>query len=102
MKWGQSIASAAIGNTRRRRWQTARKRCGLTKRRAARQSKGPHTACFQTPGVSLAFMGFRRDNGEPIDWSPIIVGPKLRAQTFGLVPGRRRLWIRGEAGASRE
>jgi len=40
------------------------------------------------PGVSVAFMGFRRDNGEPIDWTPIIIGPKLRAQNFVLVPGR--------------
>ena len=33
-------------------------------------------------------MGFRRDDGEPIGWSPIVVGPKLRARTFVLVPGR--------------
>jgi AraC-like DNA-binding protein len=40
------------------------------------------------PFVSLAFMGFRRGDGEPIDWSPVIIGPKLRAQIFALVPGR--------------
>jgi AraC-like DNA-binding protein len=40
------------------------------------------------PFVSLAFMGFRRGDGEPIDWSPVIIGPKLRAQIFELVPGR--------------
>jgi AraC-like DNA-binding protein len=46
------------------------------------------------PGVSLAFRGFRRDDGEPIDWSPIVIGPKLRAQTFLLVPGRELAAIR--------
>jgi AraC-like DNA-binding protein len=40
------------------------------------------------PAVSIGFMGFRRDNGEPIDWTPIVIGPKLRAQNFVLVPGR--------------
>jgi AraC-like DNA-binding protein len=39
-------------------------------------------------GVSLAFQGFRGADGRPRDWSPILAGPKLRAQVFDLVPGR--------------
>jgi AraC-like DNA-binding protein len=39
-------------------------------------------------GVSLAFQGFREADGRPRDWSPILAGPKLRAQVFDLVPGR--------------
>jgi AraC-like DNA-binding protein len=49
------------------------------------------------PGVSVAFMGFRRDNGEPIDWTPIVIGPKLRAQNFVLVPGRELAAIKIKA-----
>ena len=39
-------------------------------------------------GVSLAFQGFRDADGRPRVWSPILAGPKLRAQVFDLVPGR--------------
>ena len=39
-------------------------------------------------GVSLAFQGFRDPDGRPRDWSPIVAGPKLRAQVFDLLPGR--------------
>ena len=39
-------------------------------------------------GVSLAFQGYRDADGGPRDWSPILAGPKLRAQVFELVPGR--------------
>ena len=39
-------------------------------------------------GVSLAFQGFRDADGRPRGWSPILAGPKLRAQVFDLVPGR--------------
>ena len=39
-------------------------------------------------GVSLAFQGFRDADGRPRAWSPILAGPKLRAQVFDLVPGR--------------
>jgi len=39
-------------------------------------------------GVSLAFQGFRGADGRPRDWSPILAGPKLRAQVFDLLPGR--------------
>jgi methylphosphotriester-DNA--protein-cysteine methyltransferase len=39
-------------------------------------------------GVSLAFQGFRDPDGCPRAWSPILTGPKLRAQVFDLVPGR--------------
>jgi AraC-like DNA-binding protein len=39
-------------------------------------------------GVSLAFQGFRDAEGRPRAWSPILAGPKLRAQVFDLVPGR--------------
>jgi methylphosphotriester-DNA--protein-cysteine methyltransferase len=39
-------------------------------------------------GVSLAFQGFRDANGRPHAWSPILAGPKLRAQVFDLLPGR--------------
>src|SRR5262245_29152567 len=39
-------------------------------------------------GVSLAFQGFRDADGRPRAWSPILAGPKLRAQVFELVPGR--------------
>src|SRR3954466_7435256 len=39
-------------------------------------------------GLSLGFQGFRRDDGEPFDWAPVIIGPKVRAQIFNLVPGR--------------
>jgi AraC-like DNA-binding protein len=45
-------------------------------------------------GISLAFQGFRRDNGEPFEWAPIIVGPKRHAQIFDLVPGRELAAIR--------
>jgi AraC-like DNA-binding protein len=46
------------------------------------------------PGISLGFLGFRSADGEPIDWSPVIVGPKLHAQIFTLVPGRELTAIR--------
>lgn len=39
-------------------------------------------------GVSLAFQGFRDPDGRPRAWSPILAGPKLRAQVFDLLPGR--------------
>jgi AraC-like DNA-binding protein len=39
-------------------------------------------------GVSLAFQGFRDADGRPRAWSPILAGPKLRAQVFDLLPGR--------------
>ena len=39
-------------------------------------------------GVSLAFQGFRDAGGRPLAWSPILAGPKMRAQVFDLVPGR--------------
>ena len=39
-------------------------------------------------GVSLAFQGFRDTDGRPRAWSPVLAGPKLRAQVFDLVPGR--------------
>jgi AraC-like DNA-binding protein len=39
-------------------------------------------------GVSLAFQGFRNADGRPRAWSPILAGPKLRAQVFDLLPGR--------------
>ena len=39
-------------------------------------------------GVSLAFQGFRDTGGRPLAWSPILAGPKMRAQVFDLVPGR--------------
>src|SRR5262249_44211306 len=39
-------------------------------------------------GVSLAFQGFRDADGRPHSWSPILAGPKLRAQVFDLLPGR--------------
>lgn len=45
-------------------------------------------------GVSLAFQGFRAEDGTPIDWAPVIVGPKLRAQIFDLVPGRELAAVR--------
>lgn len=45
-------------------------------------------------GISLGFLGFRSTDGEPIDWSPVIVGPKLHAQIFTLVPGRELTAIR--------
>ena len=45
-------------------------------------------------GISLAFLGFRSAGGEPVNWSPLIVGPKLHAQIFTLVPGRELTAIR--------
>ena len=39
-------------------------------------------------GVSLAFQGSRDVDGRPRAWSPILAGPKLRAQVFDLLPGR--------------
>jgi AraC-like DNA-binding protein len=45
-------------------------------------------------GVSLAFQGFRAGDGTPVEWAPVIVGPKLRAQIFDLVPGRELAAIR--------
>jgi AraC-like DNA-binding protein len=44
--------------------------------------------------VSLAFQGFRDEDGCPREWSPIIIGPNLRAQAFDLVPGRELAAIR--------
>src|SRR5262249_47400941 len=32
--------------------------------------------------------GFRDADGRPHSWSPILAGPKLRAQVFDLLPGR--------------
>jgi hypothetical protein len=45
-------------------------------------------------GVSLAFQGFRAEDGRPVDAAPILVGPKLRAQMFELVPGRELAAVR--------
>jgi AraC-like DNA-binding protein len=45
-------------------------------------------------GVSLAFQGFRAEDGRPLDWAPVIAGPKLRAQIFTLVPGRELAAVR--------
>jgi AraC-like DNA-binding protein len=45
-------------------------------------------------GVSLGFLGFRDNDGRPDGWSPVIIGPKLRAQIFTLVPGRELTAIR--------
>jgi len=45
-------------------------------------------------GVSLAFQGFRAGDGTPVDWAPVIAGPKLRAQVFDLVPGRELAAVR--------
>ena len=45
-------------------------------------------------GVSLAFRGFRGEDGAPVDAAPILVGPKLRAQVFDLVPGRELAAVR--------
>jgi AraC-like DNA-binding protein len=45
-------------------------------------------------GVSLGFFGFRDEDGRPDRWSPVIIGPKLRAQIFTLVPGRELTAIR--------
>jgi AraC-like DNA-binding protein len=45
-------------------------------------------------GVSLAFQGFRDDDGRPVDAAPILVGPKLHAQMFDLVPGRELAAVR--------
>jgi AraC-like DNA-binding protein len=44
--------------------------------------------------VSLAFQGFRDEDGRPRDWAPIIIGPNLRAQAFSLVPGRELAALR--------
>ena len=49
------------------------------------------------PGVSVGFLGFRDATGAPVDWAPVIVGPKLRAQMFALVPGRELTAIRVKA-----
>ena len=48
-------------------------------------------------GVSLAFQGFRRDDGTAIDAAPILIGPKLHAQIFQLVPGRELAAVRIKA-----
>jgi AraC-like DNA-binding protein len=48
-------------------------------------------------GISLAFQGFRTDAGEPVAWEPMIIGPKLHAQNFELVPGRELTSIRIKA-----
>jgi AraC-like DNA-binding protein len=48
-------------------------------------------------GVSLAFQGFRRDDGAPFDTVPILIGPKLRAQIFPLLPGRELAAVRIKA-----
>jgi AraC-like DNA-binding protein len=45
-------------------------------------------------GISLAFQGFRGADGTPTHWSPMIVGPKLQAQIFALVPGRELTAVR--------
>ena len=45
-------------------------------------------------GVSLGFLGFRDGEGRPDHWSPVIIGPKLRAQIFTVVPGRELTAIR--------
>jgi AraC-like DNA-binding protein len=45
-------------------------------------------------GVSLAFQGFRADDGTPIATSPFIIGPTRHAHVFDLVPGRELAAVR--------
>ena len=45
-------------------------------------------------GVSIGFLGFRDGGGRPGAWSSVIIGPKLRAQIFTVVPGRELTAIR--------
>ena len=61
-----------------------------------RSAEAPHAAHRVLPdlGVSVGFLGFRDAGGRPEDWSPVIIGPKLRAQIFTVVPGRELTAIR--------
>ena len=65
-------------------------RCGFTRRQPRRRPvTTPRIASSRRLGISLAFQGFRdRAPASPSTGQPIIVGPKLRAQIFELVPGR--------------
>jgi len=60
----------------------------------ARAAGGTMHRVLPELGLSLAFQGFRDEQGRPFDWLPIAAGPKRRSQAFNLVPGRELAAIR--------